>query len=419
MSSDKEMIKFKNAFFASCPTGLEALLEEELLSFGAGAVKIVKGGVHFESFPEIAIKSILYSRIASRIYKKLFGFTIKTEKDIYFNAREIKWKAVFDLEQTFKIQVVQGKSPQGSKRSKFPNSMFLAQQLKDAIVDRFRADVKDRPNVDKDNPEVSLLMRVEPNDNPHSVKEDVTILLDMCGLALSNRGYRLKGFSAPLRENLAAGLLKIAGYTGKEVLVDGMCGSGTFITEAAIMALNLPACFIRLKDFKETQDPLPWDFLNHTFYLKDKYLIENTEKMIEEAYSEVQLAMKKAHKLPIYGYDIEAMAIDTTNYNLEAAGLTNFIHVERADITKIAKPTENGGIFIANPPYGERLGDEEQLADLYYNLGENLKHNFPGFKAYIFTGNLNLLKKISLRASKKHILYNGAIESRLAEYLLY
>jgi len=292
----KEIIKYKNEFFASSPTGLEEVLEQELKEFGAKQTKVVKGGVHFESFPEVAIKSVLYSRTASRIYKKLFGFEVKIEKDIYYQAKEIKWKAVFNLDQTFKIQVIQGKSPQGTKRSKFQNSMFLGQQLKDAIADRFRDDTKERPNVDKVTPDVSLLMRVEPNDNPHSVKEDVTILVDMCGLPISNRGYRVKSFSAPLRENLAAGILKLTGYTGKEVLVDAMCGSGTFLAEAAMIKNNIPPSFIRLIDAKEHEDNLPWDFLHLNFYTKDKYLVENTNKFIEEAYLQSLSGLKNLKK---------------------------------------------------------------------------------------------------------------------------
>lgn len=419
MSKDKEITKYKNAFFASCPTGLEELLEAELLNLGAGGTKLTKGGVHFESYPEVAIKSILYSRIASRVYKKLFGFTVKVEKDIYYRAKEIKWKGVFSLEQTFKIQTLQGKSPKGTKRSKFNNSMFLGQQLKDAIADRFREDTKERPNVDKFNPDISLLLHIIPNDNPHSQKEDVTILIDMSGQTLSNRGYRVKSFSAPVRENLAAGILKLAGYTGKETLVDGMCGSGTFLAEAVMMKFDIPACFIRLKDHKEHNDELPWAFLSHNYYTKDKYLKENTEGFIEEAYAQTQTALKKIKTGTIYGYDIDGSALDIAGYNLKLADLLAGISLEQGDATKISKPNSDGGIFIVNPPYGERLGEDDDLDTLYHELGENLKKNFKEYNAYIFTGNMPLLKKISLRTSKKHILYNGNIESRLAEYQLY
>ena len=419
MAKEKEIIKYKNAFFASCPTGLEEVLEAELKEIGAKDTCAVKGGVHFESFPEVTIKAILHSRIASRVFKKIFGFTIKNEKDIYYRGKEIKWKAVFSLDQTFKIQVLQGKSPKGTKRSKFNNSMFLGQQLKDAIADRFREDTKERPDVDKFTPDMSFLMRVEPNDNPHSQKEDVTILIDMCGQTLSNRGYRVKSFSAPVRENLAAGILKLAGYTGKEVLVDGMCGSGTFLAEAVQIQNDIPPCFIRLKDHKEHDDALPWDFLKHNYYTKDKYLKENTEGFIEETYAKVQKNLKKLKKGQIFGYDLDTSALDIASYNLGNSDLLDGIILEKGDATKIAKPNDKGGIFVVNPPYGERLGEEEELAKTYHELGENLKNNFKDYKAYIFTGNMPLLKKISLRTSKKHMLFNGNIESRLAEYLLY
>ncbi len=415
----KEIIKYKNAFFASSPTGLEELLETELKKFGAKTTKVVKGGVHFDSFPEVAIKAVIHSRIASRIYKKMFGFEARVEKDIYYRAKEIKWKAVFNLDQTFKIQVIQGKSPEGTKRSKFPNSMFLAQQLKDAIADKFREDTKERPYVDKVSPDVSILMRVEPNDNPHSQKEDATILLDMCGQALSNRGYRVKSFSAPLRENLAAGILMLAGYDGSQTLVDGMCGSGTFLAEAAMIKANIPPSFNRILDNREHGDSLSWDFLEHNYYTKDKYLVENTEKMIEEAFKQSDKGLEKLQKGSIFGYDLDNGALDIASYNLQVSGLLNGIDLNTGDATIIPKPAEGSGIFIVNPPYGERLGEEQELGRDYHALGENLKNNFKDYTAYIFTGNLPLLKKISLRTSKKHILYNGNIEARLAEYKLF
>jgi 23S rRNA G2445 N2-methylase RlmL len=411
--------KFKNAFFASCPTGLEAILAQEIKDLGAKEVVVTKGGAHFESFPEIAIKVIMFSGVASRVYKKIYGFEIKVEKDIYYNAKEIKWKSIFNLDQTFRINTIQGKSPEGTKRSKFENSMYLGQLLKDAIADRFREDTKERPYVDKVSPDMSFLMRVEPNDNPHSQKENVTILIDMCGNAVSNRGYRVKSFSAPLRENLAYGILKLAGYDGSQTLVDGMCGSGTFLAEAAIIKYKLPPCFIHLQNHKEFGDELPWAFLDHIYYSKDTYLKENTEKLIEETQKSIDAAFLTMKPEGLYGFDDDEGALEIATYNLKIANLLDAIQLECADITKVSKPNEDGGIFIANPPYGERLGEEEELGDLYHEVGENLKNNFKDYKAYILTGNLPLLKKISLRTSKKEILYNGNIESRLAEYLLY
>ena len=412
-------IKFKNAFFASCPTGLEDLLKEEIMAQGAKECLVTKGGVHFESFPEIAIKVILMSAIASRVYKKLYGFEVKIEKDIYHSAKEIKWKAIFDLEQTFRINVIQGKSPEGTKRSKFENSMYLGQLLKDAIADKFREDANERPYVDKVLPDVSFLMRVEPNDNPHSQKENVTILLDMSGVSISNRGYRVKPFTAPLRENLAHGLLKMTGYDGSQTLVDAMCGSGTFLTEAAMIKWKIPPCFIHLQNHKEHEDELPWAFLKHTYYTKDKYLKENTEKFIEETWALVQKNMKEIKPGSIFGYDLDDGALDIAAYNLKVAGILGGVELDNKDATQIEKPNDVEGIFIVNPPYGERLGADDNLERLYHDLGENLKKNFKNYKAYIFTGNLPLLKKISLRTSRKEILYNGNIESRLAEYLLY
>ena len=417
--------KLKDMFFASCPTGLETLLEAEVKKITHESLEVTSGGVHFQAPAASALELMLHSRIASRIYKKAYQFEIKVEKDLYFFAKEVKWKALFDLEQSFKITVQQSKNSKG-ERSLFKSSMFLAQNLKDGIVDRFRLDCKgERPDVDKESPDMSLLLHVVPNINPHSVKETCTVLIDMCGAPLSQRGYRDTNFSAPLKENLAAGLVLLSGYTGKETFFDPMCGSGTIIIESLLIKGDIPPSFICVHDLVNNPEESFWDFQNHNWFKKDKYLVEAWNKLTETCHKKAKEGFEKLKhsNVKTFASDSEKYAINAIKYNLNASELIEYVSLEQADATELNlkenNPDITGGIIVTNPPYGERIGEDRDLPKLYHEFGENLKQNYKGFKAYIFTGNLPLIKKISLRTSKKVILFNGAIESRLVEYDLF
>ncbi len=418
----KKINKLKNLYFASCPTGLEQVLLNEINTLGIDQTLRVKGGVHFECLPIKALEVILTSRVASRVFRKAYDFEIKTEKDLYHFAKEIKWKGLFALEQSFRISAIQNKSSDGSKRSKFKSPMFLAQNLKDAIVDRFRDDCRgQRPSVDKDEADIHLLLHLEPNNNPHSQKETATILVDLCGIPLHQRGYRDTNFSAPLKENLAAGLVLLSGYTGKEHLVDPMCGSSTIIIESLLIKGNIAPSYLGMAEIIEDKCEDYWDFMKHSWFTKDKYLKEDFNKLIREYYEKVKTGFKSLENHPsrTIACDHEKYAINASKFNLKASALLSFVELKQADAREVSFPEIENGILITNPPYGERIGEEEELPKLYYEFGENLKNNFKGFNAYIFTGNLLLIKKISLRTSRKDILFNGSIESRLVEYKLY
>lgn len=417
----KNIVKFKDQFFAACPSGLESLLEKEIKDLKVRSTEIVKGGVHFDSFPDRALELMLASRIASRVYKKLYSFEVRNENDIYFHAKDIKWKAVFNLEQTFKIQVLQGKSKDGKRRSEFKNSMFLGQKLKDAICDRFRLDCNDqRPSVEKERADVAILMRVEPTEHEFSRKEMVTILIDMCGVPLSNRHYKVAKFSAPLRENLAAGLVLLANYTGKENLVDPMCGSGTIIIESLLIKGDIPPSFMILNKLKSLDHGF-YDFMIHNYFRKDEYLQKAFFKLIETYEEKTKKGFKRLSDSPIrtYASDIDRKACNATQDNLEEAGLLEFTKLGLEDAIKF-RPELTSGYIITNPPYGERLGgDEEQLEQLYHNFGETMKNHYKGFSAFLFTGALPMIKKISLRTSQKLPLYNGNIDARFVKYELF
>lgn len=423
MANKKEITKIKDGFFAACPHTFEDLLVNEMESIGIKNNTKVTGGVLFETTPEKAIELVLKSRIASRIYKQLYEFDIKNEKDIYYFAKEIKWKAVFTLDQTFKIEVSLGHSPDGFKRSKFTNTMYLGQVLKDAIVDRFRADFNDkRPDVEKQNPHALISMRIQPHDNKHSSKEKVTISLDLSGEILSNRKYRIRSVEAPLRENLAAGLLLKSEVSLNEDFYDPMCGGGTFLIEALLIKANISPSFKRLENYFDPEEEFKdqWAFLEHEFYQKNKYIKENTEKLLKSIHEQNKKGFQllKDKQIKIYGTDIDTGNIKTCKMNLANAGMSDFVYLEVSDGTTF-KPGPFQGKVITNPPYGERIGDVKELEEVYYQLGENMKNNFKGSSLYLITSNKELLKKIRLKPSFKQDLHNGKLESKFISYDLF
>jgi putative N6-adenine-specific DNA methylase len=419
----KDLQRLRHYFFASCPKGLEGLLVDELNDLGIEKITPESGGVIFETKPHLAFKAILYSRIASRIFMGLFQFDAKKEKDVYFESKKHDWKKEFSLNQTFKINTILGHSPDGKKRSQFTNSMFLGLQLKDAIVDRYRKETNKRPDVDPEDADYALLLHVRPYDNPYSTKELCTVLVDLCGEPLSNRGYRSEKFPAPLRENLAAGMIMLSGLTEKDTFVDAMCGSGTLVTEALLYMGKIPAGYMKVQKFFQSEKNNPWKFLTMNFYTRDQFIQDNFNKVVAQALEDHKQGLEKIRHSEqlFYANDKDPKAIQVTKKHLTRAGLEGIAEITTFDATTMPKPVDGRGVFMVNPPYGERLepGEEEKLKNLYHELGENLKSNFKDYRAYVLTGNLDKLKSISLRTSKRHILYNGNIECRLAEYLLY
>lgn len=419
----KELVKLRHQFFASCPKGIEELLNNELKELGITNTAVETGGVSFECKPYEAFKAIIYSRFASRIFMGLFEFDIKREKDIYFESKKYDWKKDFEVSQTFKINTILGHSPNGQKRSSYTNSMFLGLQLKDAIVDKFRSEFGERPDVNPEDPDYSLLLFVRPYDNPYSTKEKCTVLVDLCGDALSNRGYRSERFTAPLRENLAAAIIKLSGLTSKETFFDGMCGSGTLVTEALLSMGNIPSGFMKVLEYSRSSRNKPWKFLSMRFFTRDKFLQEKFNAIIleaKDAYTKGVELLKSGNQ-KFFANDLSAKAVNVSKIHLQNAGLENIVNFTSKDAIDLKAPQDSKGVFVVNPPYGERLekGEEEKLKALYHVLGENLKNNFKNYRAYVLTGNLEKLKEISLRTSKRHILSNGNIECRLAEYKLF
>lgn len=369
-------------FFATCPRGLESVLADELSAIGASAVKATDGGVAFSGEWAMMMTVNLHSRIASRILWRLVERPYRDESDIYKTARAIEWPTLFDLSCTIKVNVTAIKSPLRSLD-------FAALKIKDAICDVFRAHCDERPSVDTAVPDMRI----------HAFLTDRQMLLylDTSGDALFKRGYRQASGEAPLRENLAAGILRRIGWQANEALLDPMCGSGTFLIEAAMMALNIAPGGRR------------------------HFAFEKIAHFDAERWEAIQAAAIAAERprtaLAIYGRDIEATALHTCRTNLLAAGLEHCITLECDDILEAPAPG-GSGVLVTNPPYGIRLDEQENLAVFYPLLGHALKQRYAGWRAYFFTADLRLAKLIRLSASQRTVLFNGALECRLFEYKL-
>lgn len=412
------MKKYNFEYFASCPMGVEELLTQEILDLGAKTAKPVRGGVQFESFHEVALKAVLYSRLASRIFKYLFTFDAINENDYYLQATDVKWKGLMDVNNTFRLTTIFADLP--IEREEFRNSQFANLKLKDAICDYFRHHEGIRPSVAKDFPDVAFLARVERGDEkPYKV----TVMYDLCGEPLNQRGYRTARTEAPLKENLAAAILKILKWNPEEEgLIDAMCGSGTFTIEAALMAANIPPSYLKIERCFKNPNVKMWTFQNYPWFSKDAELQNHYKQLTQEILeaTETGLEYLKSKKGFIVGNDLSETVLSAARENLKNAKLSGLIELTRKDALETTPPTSKS-LFIANPPYGERLefGEEEKLKALYKGLGDHWKQTYKGHRSALLTGNLPMLKVVGLKSSKRHILHNGDIECRLAEYALY
>lgn len=412
------MKKYRFEYFASCPVGIEELLAQEILDLGAKSAKPTRGGVYVEAFHEIALKVILYSRLASRVFKFLYTFEVNHEKDYYLEATDIKWKSLMDVNQTFKLTTIFGDLPR--EREEFRNSQFANLKLKDAIVDWFRHHEGVRPSVAKEFPDVSFLARIDRGqEKPYKV----TILYDLCGDPLNQRGYRISKTEAPLKENLAAAMLKMVNWNPKEEnLLDAMCGSGTISIEAALIAANIPPSYLKVERYLKNTNFKLWTFQNYPWFNKDEHLLENFEKFLKEITDQTEKGINflRTKKTLFTANDLSEMALIAARENVKKAKLEGIIEMTHKDALATF-PQVKKTLFISNPPYGERLeyGEEEKLKSLYKGLGDHWKHHFKGHRSALFTGNLEMLKVVGLKSFKRHILHNGDIECRLVEYQLY
>lgn len=368
-------------FFAPCPRGLEKLLADELTAFGAAEAKATDGGVAFSGDWPLCYRANLESRLASRILWRVQApKPYRNEQDIYDTVHALSWPRWFDVDCTIRVNVTAIKCPLKSLE-------FITLRIKDAVCDKFRERDGQRPSVDTVRPDMRIHAFIEGND--------FTLYLDTSGEALFKRGVRLHTNIAPLRENLAAGILRLAGWQPGIPLLDPMCGSGTFLIEAVQMSLNIAPGITRSFAFEKLKN----------------FDVAGWNEMRQQSIA----AQLPVSELPIYGSDLHGDELKATHRNLEEAGIREAVYLKQANVLEISAPAAEG-ILVANLPYGERMGELDELAQLYPKLGDVLKRKFGGWTAWLFTSDLRLPKLMRLAASKRTPLFNGAIECRLFEY---
>jgi len=369
-------------YFAPCPRGLEDALAGELEILGAGDIATADGGVAFTGPLDLAYRANLESRLASRVLWCVGGGAYRDERDIYALALDLDWPRWFRADRTLRVDVAATRSPLKSLE-------FATLRIKDAVCDRHRAEGGKRPDVSKDHPDVRV--------HAYLTVDQATFYLDTSGAPLFKRGYRRETAEAPLRENLAAGLLRLAHWQPGMPLLDPLCGSGTIVVEAALMALDIAPGLKRTFGFQK----LGW-------------YDGPTWQRIKQA---AQRRVRPAAPAGIYASDDDEQAVARCAANLGAAGVAAAVILERADVIVRTAPAP-AGIIVSNPPYGVRQADAAELAALYPRLGDALKQRFAGWTAYLFSGDPRLPKLLGLRASRRTPLYNGALECRLYEYHL-
>jgi putative N6-adenine-specific DNA methylase len=364
-------------FFCPCPRGLEQGLVQELSALGAAALEPVDGGVAFSGDLALCYRVNLESRIASRVLWQVIQMPYRSEDDVYRAASSLNWSQWFSAALTIRVNVSAVGSPLRSLD-------FITLRIKDAVCDKFRAQTGKRPSVDTAAPDV----RIHAFFDQHTF----TLYLDTSGEPLFRRGLRKTAGDAPLRENLAAGILRLSGWAPGTPLLDPMCGSATFLMEAAEIALRRAPGARRRFGFEK--------------------LANFDAPLWQRIRDDAQRAELSPQALPIFGSDLYGSQLQLARHNLAAAGLQDAVQLKQANVLEVSAPAP-GGILVTNPPYGVRLGEQQDLEAFYPKLGDTLKQRFAGWQAAIFTADLRLPKLIGLKPARRIPLYNGALECRL------
>jgi len=362
--------------------GFEEVLANELRKLGAMNIKPGVRSVSFEGDTGFMYKANLCLRTAIKILKPIASFSASNEKELYQNVYSVDWDNFMTPDTTFAIDAV-------VHSDYFSHSLYVAQKTKDALVDHIRNIHGRRPDVDKVSPDISI--------NVHIFKDRCTISLDSSGDSLHLRGYRIATNIAPINEVLASGLILLSGWNGQCDFLDPMCGSGTFLTEAAMIACNIPANINRA-NFAF----MKWEDFDGDLYQK---IIESSLNKTREFHYE------------LLGYDKAPSAIRKAQENIENANLSDYIRLERKNFFDTEKKRKAPLHIVCNPPYGERLNVD--LETFYSTFGDTLKKGYPGTSAWMITGNLETLKYVGLRPSRKIKVFNGKLESRFVNYKMY
>ncbi len=364
--------------------GLEQVLAAELQQLGARNVQTGNRAVYFEGDLGFMYKANYNLHTALRILRQLKSFRqIYKAQQLYRAIAGIDWSKWFSPRQTFRIDVT-------GQTKFFDNTRFIALKAKDAIVDQFRATYNRRPDIDLKQPDIRIVL--------HFKDQHLDVLLDSSGEPLHKRGYRTQTNIAPLNEVLAAGIVSLSGWQARRSLLDPMCGSGTILIEATMWQMHIPAAINRQK----------FAFQNWSDY--DETLFELIKSSSIDKIRELPTNIK------LIGYDKAPSAIEKARKNIKNANLDAFIHIEQADFFK-TEAVDSERFLLFNPPYDERLSID--IKAFYKNIGDTLKQTYTGSEAWLLTGNLQTLKFVGLRPSKKIKLFNGKLEARLVQYLMY
>lgn len=364
---------------AKTVSGLEDVLARELETLGAGDVMKLNRAVSFTADTELMYRVNYACRTALRILKPVFHFEIKEQKDLYEQVFEFPWENYLDADHSFSIDAV-------ISYTVFTNSQFVAQRTKDAIADRLREKLGNRPSVDLENPDLKI--------NVHLFRDACTVAFDSSGQSLHRRGYRKSTGPAPINEVLAAGLVRLSEWDPATPLFDPMCGSGTLLIEAAMLARNMPAGY-----FREEWGFMKWRDFDAALW----------EKVKEDRRAQISTV-----KLNIHGSDRAERAIESARENLRFTGLYDDIILSTGSFEEADPPFEKGFI-ISNPPYDERLKIEDSLV-FYKMIGDTLKRKYAGYTAWFISSDLESIKFIGLRPSRRIPVFNGPLECRFLKF---
>jgi 23S rRNA (guanine2445-N2)-methyltransferase / 23S rRNA (guanine2069-N7)-methyltransferase len=433
----------KMRFFATTAKAMEELLVGELESFGATNVQATRAGASFEGDLEVAYRACLHSRVANRILLPLRSFAAPTPEKLYGGVKAIRWMDHLEPEGTLAVDF-------SSSRSEITHTHFGALKVKDAIVDQMRSNYGVRPSVRIDRPDIRV--------NVYLHEDNAQVSLDLSGESLHLRGWREEGSKAPLKENLASAILMLADWPKIAAegggFVDPMCGSGTLPIEAAFQATGTPPGALRtyfgFLGWKQ-HSPEAWSKVKKAAMrgtepgsaaaglgtepgLRAAGLgtepglrgaaglgTEQLSRQGIETNAAGVRVRRRSKNGPIIGYDSDFRSVRVGLENIEQAGFRGRVHIEKRELALCERPDAEKGIIVVNPPYGERLGrgEEEELRALYGRIGDLFKQKFKGWTGYVITSNADLAKHIGLKATRRHVLYNGALECRLLRFDLY
>ena len=363
--------------------GLEDILAEELKSIGATKLRVQRRFVEFSGDQYIMYKANLWCRTAIRILKPIASFTLHEEKDLYREIQEIRWDKYITPQSTIAIDSF-------VRNSIFTHSLYVSQLTKDAIVDQMRDEKGNRPGVDLKDPDLRLNLHIQQNQ--------AVLSLDSSGDSLHKRGYRIQTNTVPLNEVLAAGILYLTGWDCNSSFIDPMCGSGTFLIEAAMMALGRIPGYYRSK----------FGFMRWLDYDAGLYHGIQDEAIKNE---------RATLTFPIEGSDVNRKSFQIACKNVQNAAMEDYIQIHHKAFEEQTPPPAPG-VMVMNPPYGERQ-EVDQLREKYKRIGDVLKSKYKNYTAYVFTGNLQEAKYIGLKTSFRKELFNGAIDCRLLKYDMY